>query len=373
MTVTLSEDQQLAQDQILDWLRKDERQCFTLAGLAGTGKTTILKNILEVVKAEDLHAPAVCSFTGKAVSVLRNKGVANDASTIHSLIYKPIKDNQGNIIDWELRDDIEESLIVVDEASMVNTEIYNDLLSFELPILWVGDHGQLEPIGENPNLMATPDCCLEKIHRQAEKNPIIRFAHHLREGGKAWNFKCDEPQHLKLGRKSAMSYDSKVELLSNTDLMICGFNRTRVGLNRSSRQLKNFTDDDPVPGDRVICLKNNRHVGVFNGQIFTVDRITETKATLIILDLTDELGKKFPNIKIVRVGFNRDKTPENERMLAKDHCVFDFAYCITCHKAQGSQANRVLVLEEIWTEKWDRKRWAYTAATRAVESLTYLY
>ena len=59
---------------------------------------------------------------------------------------------------------------------------FHDLLSFGLPVLFVGDHGQLEPIGTSAGLMADPHVRLETIHRQARGNPILRLATALREG-----------------------------------------------------------------------------------------------------------------------------------------------------------------------------------------------
>ncbi|KKQ71073.1 MAG: Exodeoxyribonuclease V, partial [Candidatus Shapirobacteria bacterium GW2011_GWE2_38_30] len=134
---------------------------------------------------------AFASFTGKATRVLRGKLAEMETvykedsiGTIHSLIYSPIVDTKKNIVGWKKKDEIEADLIVIDEGSMVDGTIWGDLVSYGLPIVVVGDHGQLPPIRGDFNLMERPMVKLEKIHRQAEKNPIIKVSMLAREEGK---------------------------------------------------------------------------------------------------------------------------------------------------------------------------------------------
>ncbi len=155
-----------------------------------TGKTTVIRELVR-----RLPDYAVCAYTGKAANVLRRKGMA--ASTIHALIYRPVVDEVGRIVDpveFELipRWEFKPHGIIVDEASMVGKVIHADLLSLQVPLIFVGDHGQLEPVGDTGfNLMATPDVTLETIHRNA--GPIARFAEHLRRGGEARGWYDTEP------------------------------------------------------------------------------------------------------------------------------------------------------------------------------------
>ena len=103
--------------------------------------------------------------------VLRQKGVEH-AQTIHSLIYVPeevpVPERKtrpdGSVFDatttklvFTLRDQIDCEGVLIDEASMVSSELYDDLRTYCVPLVFVGDHGQLEPVGDDPGLMREPD------------------------------------------------------------------------------------------------------------------------------------------------------------------------------------------------------------------------
>jgi exodeoxyribonuclease-5 len=116
---------------------------FRLFGYAGTGKTTLARHIADGVDGEVKFA----AFTGKAALVMRNKGCDN-ASTIHSLIYRA-RESGVEQPSFELWDDAPASkakLIVIDECSMVDAELGRDLMSFDCPLLVLGDPAQLPPI-----------------------------------------------------------------------------------------------------------------------------------------------------------------------------------------------------------------------------------
>jgi ATP-dependent exoDNAse (exonuclease V) alpha subunit len=166
-TLTFSRDQQAALDAIQRWCTGNPRgdnQYKTLGGYAGTGKTTLIAYLAEV-----WPSVAVAALGGKAAHVLRYKGV--DATTIHSLIYYPHEDDDGTIRFRRKHNLRDVQTLIIDEASMTNHFLFADLLSFKLPVLFVGDHGQLEPIGPNPGLMAHPDLRLEKIHARRPTTP----------------------------------------------------------------------------------------------------------------------------------------------------------------------------------------------------------
>jgi len=179
--ITLTDEQELALAAIVAWqsdtFGKNE---FRLGGYAGTGKTTILKTLLDRLATK--IPIAVAAFTGKAVHVLQKKGL-RQAQTLHSLMYN-VETLKGGACNFTLKTrlDPEPNLIIVDEASMISTELYDDLCSFNIKLLFVGDPGQLEPVGDNPNLMKDCDFTLSKIHRQAEDSPIIVFATRIRLG-----------------------------------------------------------------------------------------------------------------------------------------------------------------------------------------------
>jgi exodeoxyribonuclease-5 len=125
---------------------------------------------------------------------MRQKGI-EDARTIHSVIYTP-NPNEDGTVTFLLRPRYELADIdgfLVDETSMVSKQLHRDMLSFGKPIIFVGDHGQLPPVGDDVYLMADPDYKLEEIHRNA--GPIAHFAGQLRKGGAAGAFKINPTPH----------------------------------------------------------------------------------------------------------------------------------------------------------------------------------
>lgn len=187
--IQLSPDQQGVHDHIVAWSEK-KAPLLRIGGFAGCGKTFTVAQTVKTLRDKNKKIRiAFCCFTGKAAFVLRTKLQAVDmltgdeyVGTIHGLIYTPVIED-GEVIDWKRTDAIEADLIIVDEVSMVNATIWEDLRSFKIPILAVGDHGQLPPIGDALALMKDPDHTLTKIHRQAEGNPIIACSVMAREEG----------------------------------------------------------------------------------------------------------------------------------------------------------------------------------------------
>jgi exodeoxyribonuclease-5 len=182
---SLSPDQKSVLDAMISWNIDSHRAPYiTVGGYAGTGKTTVLAEFRnELTKLSELTKVAFCSYTGKAARVLQNRLIAHGAlrlvdsvGTIHSLMYSPVEDERTQeIVGWEKTKEIKADLIVIDEASMVDETIWFDLQSYGIPIVAVGDHGQLPPVRGNFNLMQDPQIKLEKIHRQNEGNPISWF------------------------------------------------------------------------------------------------------------------------------------------------------------------------------------------------------
>lgn len=326
----------------------------SLAGYAGTGKSTVLSYI-----HNKLSNFAVCAYTGKAANNLKNKGIL-DASTIHSLIYIPESQEDGSV-KYILRNwkEFQYDGILVDEGSMVPTNLYRDLNTFKVPIIYFGDHGQLEPIGDNPNLMKNPMYKLEKIHRNA--GDIARFAEHLRFGKSHKDFECEDGS---VEFKTANEVEDK-DLLE-TDQIICAFNKFRTGMNFRIRTLLGRVSLVET-GDKVMCLRNNRELGLFNGMIGTVTGVKEGKS--IKIDFENEQGK-FTNITVDKKAFGCEKFvpgPFDDR----DVMPFDYSWVATCHKMQGDEADKVMVYEQK-CDKWDHKRWAYTASSRSKEKLIWV-
>jgi exodeoxyribonuclease-5 len=368
MCYQLSDEQASVADPVLGYLHS--RLVQTVGGYAGTGKTMLASYL-----ANQLADYAVCAFTGKAAHVLRRKGVAS-AGTIHSLIYWPVDPPPVQRREpgappppppqplWELKSHHELVLdsgrrvkgFLVDEASMVGRDLYDDLLSFGRPCIFIGDHGQLPPVGSDVHLMRDPDYRLETVHRNA--GPIAHFAEHLRKSEAAHSWRAPG-EDVRVIRKGSMT-DA---MLVDTDQIIVAFNKTRVALNAHVRSLlgrKELLEE----GDRIICLRNSRTWGLFNGMQGVVRRVGPRHH----LDFVNDDGFEFRDVPFDPLQFGR---PKYEYGREERH-PFDYAYAVTCHKAQGSEWPHVLVLEQYCPGAWEHRRWTYTAASRAQERLTWV-
>lgn len=369
----LSEDQQAAYDQIDEWYHNGETDRLRLAGYAGTGKSTLIRLLIRAIPLAK-----VCALTGKAAYVLRRKGIP--ASTIHKLIYTPEDlcrrcdlparlpkpDTNEIVCSCEVKGKtrrgfirqpfLDAKLVIVDEASMINRDLQRDIESYGKPVLYVGDHGQLEPIGDNPCLMRDPDLRLERIHRQAETSSIIRFAHHVRVGGSPKRFESDD--HVKIYTEG--KHPSDIHLF---DAVLCSTNRTRVAANSRIRTLLG-REGPPAVGERLICLRNSTEHRVFNGMQATLAHIDLRECVLVAVD---DDGVEYGPMPYYPGQFGSEDISDD---VAREVTLWDFGYALTVHKAQGSEWNRVVVLERL-ASTWSATRWRYTAATRAVEELAY--
>ena len=383
--MTLSHDQQLALDKILNWYNKDreKKQFITLGGYAGTGKTTLIAHLRkELEKIDPKLKVGFASYTGKATRVLKNKldeqnvlAKQDSIGTIHSLIYSPMVNDKEEIIGWKPKEKIDRQLIIIDEGSMVDSTIWRHLLAYDLPIFVVGDHGQLPPIKGNFNLMDKPDLKLEEIHRQARQNPIIGLTIQAREHG-AIRAATYADTVLKMTNDGGEMQSFMNELLqnyTNDTLILCGYNTTRKRLNSSIRQSLGFESPRPMPGDRVICLRNNHRKNIFNGMLGTINTIEPTDEAYYNAEIEMDGEDTAYHGLISKDQFGSDTalnfTDKRAQIMAGD--LFDFGYALTVHKAQGSQARKVILFEERFKQMSDDqwKRWLYTAVTRAEEEL----
>ncbi len=350
--VSLTDEQRAAVDVL--FARTGTTPVQTLGGYAGVGKTTVIKSLVE-----RLPEWKVCAYTGKATQVLKRKGI--EATTIHALIYKLVLgDDEVPVhpVEFELVPPPCEG-IIVDEASMVGKSIYDDLTSLGVPLIFVGDHGQLEPVGDGSfNLMQDPQVTLTKIHRNAGE--IARFAEHLRMGRDAKNWVGqDGLEQTSVSFLRSGDWDNLE--LNEDDQMICAYNKTRVNLNALFREATGRGNDGkPVVGDRVICLQNDRRRKLYNGMQGTIEQIDRW-------ELTFRSGDFKVRVPYLASAFGSERKPEYQ----KDAVPFDFAYCVTAHKAQGDEWDRVVVFEQR-CGAWEHSRWCYTSASRAKTQLTWV-
>lgn len=382
----LSTEQKDVINGILAWVSAGDRPFVTLGGYAGTGKTTVIAALRYVLAQKRPNwKVAFAAYTGKATQVLAEKlkrtklDLSKDSiSTLHSLLYSPIADTQGQIAGWRRKDEVPFQLIVVDEASMVTQEIWRDLLRFQIPVLAVGDHGQLPPIGDSLSLMKAPDFTLTHIHRQAEESPIIQVATLAREQGfiPVENFGPGVRKINIQESDSQLMLEELYQQYKSDTLFLVGQNRTRVAINNAIRASMYRDLSTPEVGDVLICLRNNWQKGIFNGmqgKIQSVRPIAENDELqaydAVIVDFSEN---ELYSGRIAAQQFNADTTLDlgkKERTTLGE--LFDYGYALTVHKAQGSQSRRVVIIEErsrhMSDDDW--KRWLYTAVTRAEEEL----
>lgn len=359
--------QQAAALAAVDKWARDRRgpQIFKLFGFAGTGKTTLAKHIAEGIDGQVLFA----AFTGKAALVLRKKG-CGEASTIHSLIYKVEDDEDGDGGDpvFTLNPDSGvkfAKLVIIDECSMVDEELGQDLLSYGTKILVLGDPAQLPPVrGDGFFTNGEPDFMLTDIHRQAADNPIIRLSMDVRAGHRLLPGEYGDSKIIRragLGAKEVLAADQ----------VLCGMNKTRQAMNQRIRQLKGITSPMPVSGDRLVCLKNNREKGLLNGSLWTADGVTvrtdRVGMTVKSLDGMEDPGE----LSVPREFFlGTEKDLEwHQRRHADEMC---FGYALTVHKSQGSQWDNVMLFDESGSFRENRINHLYTGLTRAAERITII-
>lgn len=371
MTLQWSPQQDQAIKRAQAWAKgKGGQQVFRISGFAGTGKTTIAKEIASNIK------DSVCygAFTGKAASVMRRKG-CDGASTIHSLIYRPKGKNRENP-EWELNPDSEvrhSKLVIIDECSMVDEELGKDLLSYGTKVLVLGDPGQLPPIkgagffnGDNPDVMLT------EIHRQALDNPIIRLSMLVREGGKLEPGVYGESRVItQSGIKSAQEENIDILGILKADQVIVGLNRTRQKYNQRIRKLLNRAELLPQRDDKLVCLRNNRKKNILNGTLWNVEKwkLVGNTVNMTVKSLEDEADQNPRDVQVRQEFFFGTESMIDWQEL-KYTQQFTYGYALTCHKSQGSQWNNLIIFDEGQYFKEDAARWRYTAITRAAEKLT---
>ncbi len=362
-------------DRIAFWLDRGDCQIFRLNGYAGTGKTTLIQEAARQAGGSVVFA----ALTGRAASVMRAKG-CDGAATIDSLLYKPLlKDScaraegpcsmppcaprcqhhRQRLIGKTLNEDSDlaaADLAVIDEVSMIGPEMGADIERLGRPLLVVGDPAQLPPIHGAGYFNGTADFLLTEIHRQAAASPVISMATHFRNGEQCRYAERDGSAIVpRIGEREMLGFDQ----------IIVGRHKTRQDVNRRYRALLGIRDPLPVVGDKLVCLKNQAGLGIYNGTIWRAAEVGRAADGFIPLAVEDEDGRQV-EVEAPVEGFLATDGKGGE---LPGH-PFAFGYAITCHKAQGSQWGSVLIFDESRLWRTDRWRWLYTAVTRAVERVT---
>lgn len=415
-------------------LLEEIKQVFYVAGFAGVGKTAITKfAIAELgLKEQDVKYAA---YTGKAALVMRRSGTpaqtihsliytvfqASDEEIkaveekIKEIELELMKTNNGlgrielqgrcEALKQELKSmkqprfgvnpdsaASETKLIVLDECSMIHDDMAADILSFRKPVLVLGDPGQLPPIkGEGAFTRRAPDVFLTEIHRQAAESPIIRLATMARLG-----------QPIPYGRhgdgddvwKIYKNQTNPAMLLSATaegGQVICGLNATRLDLNNHLRRAAGFDLHNPLPdeGSKIICLRNKNSIGLINGMFLELHGVKENPWKELAFDASIktedgdwaggcDLEGRPRELQVYtghfedHVSYDRERSDrdwKNKRGLVEA----TYGWAITCHKAQGSAFDPTIIWDDHMSRHvQDRRKWLYTAISRAVSRLVIL-
>lgn len=388
--IILNQEQEKIKNEAIHWFLYESEQVFEIAGAAGTGKSVLIGQILRELGLE-INQVAPMAYTGQASIVMRTRGFLN-ARSIHSTLYEVVEtDDENNALaarfgakgkkkEFVLRKFINPDirLFFIDEAWMVPENMVKDILSFGIKVIVAGDPNQLPPVSGNPAFLTGYGVHrLTQLMRQAETDPIVYLANRAIKG---------EPIHCGTYGNVMVIDEGDIipEMIGFSDVILCGTNRTREIMNGYVRHLAGFEGNIPKYGERIICRKNNWEMCIdgialanglsgtvvnnpdpasFDGNIFKVN---------FKPDLIDRVFYNVPiNYKFFIAPFdekNGMKSSFEAKWLLGE--LFDFAYGLTVHLAQGAEYNNCLYIEEYM--RYDiQNQLNYTAITRAKQCLIY--
>lgn len=371
-----------------------------ITGGPGTGKTTIIKNVIDIYKSHGKKV-VLCAPTGRAAKRMTEM-TGEEAKTLHRLleIGKIEKDNEFTIMNYEVAP-IDADVIIVDEASMVDIYLMNYLLNGiyqGTKLILVGDTDQLPSVGPGSvlkdiiNSERIKTIFLDEIFRQAAQSKIIVNSHRVNDGKyfldkeeqeglkddffyikeKSQDIMLDQIISLCKGRlKNFGDYDffENIQILSPTKKGLLGTKelnkRLQEELNPSSDEKNEKKVGEVIfrEGDRVMQVKNNYDIYWEKGNTLS---LTYENGTGIF---NGELGKivkiDFLN-KQIKILFDDEK----EAWYAfSDMDQIEHAYAITVHKAQGSEFDVVIMVVTQSSAMLLTRNLLYTGLTRAKKLL----
>lgn len=380
---TFVEQQKLAMTMML------ENNVSMLQGYGGTGKTTTLKAVADVLEAKG-YVYAQCALSGKASNNLTIV-TGKDGKTIHRLLsYNAIDGkflyNQNNPLPYDI--------IIVDEISMVDARLFAHLLLAirkGAKLILLGDSQQLESIGI-PVMMPMiesgliPTMTLTQIHRQAQLSAVVTDSISIRKGinvlkdapteGRVIHGELQDLEYLLVESDDEIFEKVMIEFYKHMkendiqDIQILTQTRKKcLQINRACQKVYNAqngqdevrignvekdTDYTLRVGDKVMNVRNNYDAvdednfssPVFNGNVGILESFGE-----------DDDGK-FMLINFEGIG--RVKIPET------NYISIELAYCISVHKSQGS-SSKVIIIALPFHFLLNSRQLIYTAITRTRE------
>lgn len=390
--MVLTRAQEAALNIAIDRWRHNEKY-VVISGYAGTGKSTLVKFIINALDV-DPEKVCYCAFTGKAAEVLRSKGNV-PAMTLHRLLYDSIPKAAGGFMHIPKKV-LDYDVVVVDEVSMRPRELMRQLFRHNVFVICLGDPFQLPPVDKDTDnhLLDRPHMFLDEIMRQAQESEIIRLTMAIRA---QQEIPYQQGKEIQVIPKKSLN----TGMLLWADQVLVATNAQRHKINTQMRALMG-RGPMPEQGDKVICLRNywddisTNDEALTNGTIGylknpyssvryapkVVKGLTRREYPIIGTDLIIDNEKHcFINLEIDKemlITGERCMDWRDEYILKKYKMrygdiapkEFAYGYAITRHKAQGSEWEKVLVLEEYFpNDPIEHARWLYTAATRASEKL----
>jgi exodeoxyribonuclease-5 len=405
--------------------QKERKNMFyKINGSAGTGKTHAM--IEKIKELESTNTPYILiTPTNKAAMVLNsrldNAGLNPCARTLHSTIYKWVQgdvkttskkryidpttnkfavDEIGNPLyreeveyywNKEITDDIHNKVVLIDESSMVQSDVWYDLLNCEgiIQIFAFGDEKQLPPVEKYDIL-------------ESHIKPYYRFWHNFdahktltknhRQAGDLKTFVDIIEQSLFSDRSSAIPVPLSVgnnftihassitedilkQLIMNSDIVITPYVKVRDIVNTIRRKIQANESgvrykDYPVVGDKVIFIDSlkikegkYRKLLIAKNTTGIIKNIHDTDLfnQMMLIDFEDETGLLHHNVQI-------SITKVTNSQLINGLPRIDYSYAVTAHKSQGGQWKDVLFLDSFWKE--DAEKLRYVAVTRATKFLS---
>lgn len=392
----LTKNQKIAVQKALQWYYLDSyfKNYFILCGLAGTGKSTVVRYIIEALALPPHYKVLFATPTGKAALRLRMTGL--DANTIHKTFYNVYKSSTGEVrFSKKKRLENNVKLLVIDEFSMINDAMISDILSFRVPTIFLGDNHQIPPVFGNNSLISNEkniNVLLTEIMRQSDESGILDLAQY-----------AIDKKNIPLGsykKSNVLNYRDIVNEIHTYDVVLCWKNATRMELNTMIRERLGYNDSIyPKQGEKILTLRNNYchtiesddlQILIINGMVSIMDSDAIEEKDHLICNFTPDFvhyglnDVGFEDIKCYKNYFQFynnpftflptfkkkwqmvDENGERRQMEDQNELIhMDFGYALTFFKAQGSEWDNVLILDEFQGSEDKYFKMIYTAITRA--------
>lgn len=359
---------------------------MVINGVAGSGKTFTLTQMADYF-ASIGYGVCVVSFTNRVVGAQKSnikqlQKRSRDrimCSTIHSLFFEAQFDPiTKELIRFEPRDEesVEEyidktigvaamnNILLVDESSMVSSALIDQITdTFPGPIIFFGDSHQLPPIGEDKSVVEDAwDINMSTIHRAAEDSGIVQLSREIRERGTYRRRNYLHCNDVEIIRKKEITKQFLKQ--QEFDMILCGTHKQRKKFNHLSRVARGCADQSyPKPGE-LITPADNISSDMARGMIFEVQ-----DCRLVDEEVTEVKVKGFNEHFKVPLEYWSSESKYNAPKGYREFHWFTFAYAMTVHKAQGSEFDNLLVINENVSYFLNQKRFLYTAVTRAKKRL----